>query len=203
MATNNAANLKNAGVQSLTTAGVFNGRTLTGTSNQISVSNGDGTAGNPTFSLTSTIYVSGISFDSGSFTLSTYTTGTYNPTIGNSGSAPTVGYSVQIGRYTQIGNRVITTIVIALSSYTAGTGNTQIKSLPFTSNSTTNNNCTSALGLQSTTFGASVVWYNVNLAPNVTVMDLPGNRSATTALNLVAAGPGASSQFRTSIAYEV
>jgi len=203
MTTNNSANQSSTGLQSLTSAGVFNGRTITGTANQISVSNGDGTGGNPTLSLTSTIQVSGISFDSGSNTLSNYSTGTFNPTITNTGTAASVTYSFQTGRYTRIGNRVITSIRTTLTAYTAGTGNTQISALPITSNNTANSNTIGGIQLGSVTFGASVLYYNANLAPNATSIDIEGIRSTTTALNLVAAGPSATSTFATTLEYEV
>lgn len=58
MATNNSANIKNVGIQSLTSAGIFNGRTITGTSSQVSVANGNGTAANPTLSFPSIIQLS-------------------------------------------------------------------------------------------------------------------------------------------------
>jgi len=53
MVTNNAANQSNTGYQSLNTTGTFNGRTLIAGSN-ISISNGDGIAGNTTISSTAT-----------------------------------------------------------------------------------------------------------------------------------------------------
>ncbi len=203
MTTNNAANQSSVGVQSLTSAGAFNGRTITGTSNQISISNGDGTAGNPTLALTSTIYVSGISFDSGSNTLSSYIEGTYSPTVTNTGSAPTVTYTQQVGRYTRTGNRVVCNGVINLATYTAGTGDTQVSAFPITSNNTANNNSLCAVSLASVTAGASVLWYTLVLPPNATSADISGIRSATTTLNLVAAGPSGSTNINYTMVYEV
>ena len=203
MATNNAANQSTAGIQSKTAGGTFNGCTITGTSNQISVSNGDGTAGNPTLSLTSTIQVTGISFDAGSNTLGNYVQGTFSPTITNTGAAPTITYTTQVGRYTRIGNKVAANIRIVINAYTAGTGNTQISALPITSNNTSNNNNISAIQLQTVTFGASVLWYCGDLAPNATSMDIEGYRTATTSLNLAAAGPAAAAIINTTIVYEV
>ena len=203
MATQNSANQSNTGIQSLTSAGAFNGRTITGTSNQISVSNGDGTGGNPTLSLTSTIQVTGISFDSGSNTLSNYATGTFTPTVTNTGSAPSVSYTTQTGLYTRVGNKVFVVIQIQLSAYTAGTGNTQISSLPITSNSTTGNVSTGTVYFSSVTFGASVLYYVSTLQPSSTVLDLAGMRSASSTLNLVASGPSASSNITINQEYEV
>jgi len=50
MATNNSVNASSTGIQVLNST-TFIGRTLTGTTNQISIANGDGISGNPTFSL--------------------------------------------------------------------------------------------------------------------------------------------------------
>jgi len=50
MAIQNALNLTATGMISATGAGVYNGRTITGTTDQISISNGDGVSGNPTIS---------------------------------------------------------------------------------------------------------------------------------------------------------
>jgi hypothetical protein len=54
MAVANAVNANQAGFQSLTTGGVWNGRTLTAGTG-ISVTNGDGTGGNPTISATGSV----------------------------------------------------------------------------------------------------------------------------------------------------
>jgi hypothetical protein len=199
----NAVNATSTGLQSLTSAGVFNGRTLTGTANQFSVSNGDGVSGNPTVSLTSTIYVSGISFDSGSNTLSNYVTGTFTPTITNTGSAPTVTYSSQLGRFTYIGNRVFCMWRVVVTAYTAGTGNVNLSSFPYTSNNTTNNDNIGAVSLDSVTAGASVIYYVAKIVPNSTVCVASGIRNATTTLDLVASGPIATFLINTTINYQV
>lgn len=52
MAFNNPTNAKNSGFQSITTGGVWNGRTITAGAN-INVSNGDGISANPVISATS------------------------------------------------------------------------------------------------------------------------------------------------------
>lgn len=199
----NALNMSTPGLQSLNSSGVFNGRTLQGTSNQIQVANADGTGGNPTYSLTSTIYVSGISFDSGTDTLQNYVQGTFTPTISNTGTAPTITYLTQVGTYTRIGNRVIVDFQAALSAYTGGSGNTQLSSFPITSNSTSNDDNIGAMQLQNITFGASVLYYTSDLPPNSTVANIQGIRSATTVLSLVSSGPSSSAIFETTIQYQV
>jgi hypothetical protein len=51
MVFNNSLNASSSGFQSVTTGGVWNGRTLTAGAG-IAIANGDGTAGNPTISVT-------------------------------------------------------------------------------------------------------------------------------------------------------
>ena len=131
MAIANSLNTTSSGISVMSTSGLFTGRTITGTSNQVSISNGDGISGNPTISLTSTIYVTGISFDSGSNTLSNYSTGTYTPVLTGATSNPTVAYTTQVGRYTRIGDAVFFNFKVVLSSTAGGSGNVQI-SAPFT-----------------------------------------------------------------------
>lgn len=137
MTTNNELNNSSTGIQSLNTSGVFNGRALAGTSNQIAISNGDGISGNPTYSLTSTIYVSGISFDSGSNTLSDYQTGTFSPTL-TASTPPTVTYAAngQIGNYLKIGIMVTVNLYMQLASFSGGAGACRIGGLPFTVSAT-------------------------------------------------------------------
>ena len=149
MTTNNSSNQNSSGLQ-VYSSGTFTGRTLTGTANQVSISNGDGGSGNPTVALTSTIYVSGISFDSGSNTLSIYTSGTYNPTIDASTGSPTVSYGFQTGYYQKIGTKVYVNAAFSLSSLSGGSGALRL-SLPFASSATANSMNTSPVNMQNTT----------------------------------------------------
>lgn len=71
-------------------------------------------------------------------TLDDYEEGTFTPTIVGTTTAGTGTYTLQIGRYTKIGNRVYFTINITWTAHT-GTGNMRVSGLPFTSNNTTNN----------------------------------------------------------------
>ena len=203
MALANAVNATSTGLQSLTSLGVFNGCTITGTANQVAIANGDGTTGNPTVSLTSNIYVSGISFNSGTNVLSNYSTGTFTPTLLNTVSAPTVSYSTQFGSYSYIGNRVLCNFNVILSAYTAGSGNIQIGSLPFTSNNTSNNNNFGAINIGTVTFGVGVSYYVCNLAPNVTSTDISGIVTASGNTNLAASGGANTSAFAGNLSYEV
>ena len=153
MAINNVLNESSTGIQSLTSSGSVSGVTVTGTSNQISVSNGNGTSGNPTLSLTSTIQVSGISFDSGSNTLSVYALGTFTPAITGLSTNPTVSYTTQVGRYTKIGTRAYLTFNVVVSSTSGGSGGIVVTS-PFT---IVNNNV-GYVFIANTTFVASTIY---------------------------------------------
>ena len=53
MPTNNSANMSTTGMLALTSTGSIIGRTITGTTNQITITNGDGTSANPTLSFPS------------------------------------------------------------------------------------------------------------------------------------------------------
>lgn len=133
MATNNLLNESSTGIQSLRSTGIFSGVSLAGTSNQISISNGDGISGNPIYALTSSIYVTGISFNSGTNSLLAYSTGTWTPEIFATTTGYTITYNTQIGFYQKIGNIVIINAFISVASISGGTGNCNIRTLPFTS----------------------------------------------------------------------
>ncbi len=66
----------------------------------------------------------------------TYSEGSFTPTIGSNGTQPTISYGVQRGLYSKIGRQVHVEILITFNSYTAGTGTIEIRGLPFTVNST-------------------------------------------------------------------
>lgn len=109
-------------------------RTITGTANKVTVTNGDGVSGNPTITLPSTIYTN-ISFDSGTTTLSSYATATFTPTLAFGGASVGITYAVNgnIGKYWKIGNVVYFNIIITLTSKGSSTGAATIQGLPFTS----------------------------------------------------------------------
>jgi hypothetical protein len=66
--------------------------------------------------------------------LNWYEQGTFTPVVQGSTTAGTASYSVQIGQYTRIGNRVLFNLRIVYTGGT-GTGNLRVGGLPFTSNS--------------------------------------------------------------------
>lgn len=146
-------------------------------------------------SITATPTVTSITFGSGT-ALSQYVEGTYTPTLTNSTTPPTLTYTTQVGFYTRVGRQCMCSGQIILNTYTAGTGNVQFASLPFTSTSASNYSNPGSATLVSVTFGASVLYYNCNMNTNTTVLTFAGMRSATSILNLDAAGPAAGSAFR-------
>lgn len=201
MATNNVGNQSTSGIQSLTSSGNFNGRTITGTSNQIIVSNGDGTAGNPTLSLTSTIYVSGISFDSGTDTLANYATGTFTPTVTASSTNPTVGYTTQVGRYTRIGNHVFINMIIKLSSLSGGSGSVRLSGLPFSANASAIN-IVNLLSCENVTI-TSLNWICGTIVASNNFMVLNASKSAGAITTLAIGTLASNSNFYVTTVYEV
>ena len=129
-------------------------RTVTGTANQITVTNGDGVAGNPVLSIPSsptlggTVNLSGgqLQFPSTQIpsanpnTLDDYEEGTFTPTLtfATPGDLSTA-YSARYGNYTKIGNVVFVTMRVSLStfSYTTSAGGLVLTGLPFTPSSPT------------------------------------------------------------------
>lgn len=179
------------------------GRTITGTANQITVTNGDGVAGNPTLSLTSPIQVSGISFDAGSNTLSNYEVGTFTPVIGSSGAAASGVYTTQVGRYTRIGNRLLTSIRVVCSSYTPGTGNTVVGFLPFASNNTTGSRHVGVTLMENMTYDATFSNYVAVLTSNSVLLTLTGQKTAAASQSLSASAPLGTATVLISMVYEV
>jgi hypothetical protein len=72
-------------------------------------------------------------------TLDDYAEGNFTPCITGTISAGSNAYSVQVGTYTKIGNRVLFEIYVRLSASSGMAGNLQVTGLPFTSNSLANN----------------------------------------------------------------
>ena len=122
-------------------------------------------------------------------TLDDYEEGTFTATITGSSTAGTASYSVQIGRYTKIGNRVLFQIYIAYSGGT-GTGNLQVSGLPFTSNSTSNNLPVLSVGLSNIVLPAiSVCWaYVANNSTTIVMSSYPSGGGAAASVSYDAAG---------------
>ena len=118
-----------------TTTGAFQAVGPNSSSNAILMATG--TSSLPTFTTTGTPYVTGISFDAGSNTLSNYSVGTFTPTLVGNTSAGTTTYTSRNGYYTRIGGLVQIQAGIAISAAT-GTGNLAFGAFPFTIKNQTN-----------------------------------------------------------------
>ena len=117
----------------------------------------------------------------GGDTLAMYDVGTFTPTIIGVTTAGSATYSTQVGRYTQIGNRVFFTINLAWTAHT-GTGNMRVSGLPFTSNATAGS------------FSTVCVYHNnmTMTALNVPQLYIPAS-STQIAIDQVPVGGGTSS----------
>jgi len=106
--------------------------------------------------------------------LDDYEEGTFSPTIAGTTIAGTASYTVQIGRYTKIGNMVYFNIYVVYSSGN-GTGSLAINGLPFTSNSTTNNQRPLTTYVDSITLSASnfAIAYISNNVTRVNFSQIP------------------------------
>jgi hypothetical protein len=102
------------------------GWTAAGTANAVLIG-----GATPTFSTTATIYVTGISFDTGSNVLGRYiNTTAFTPVVYGSTGAGTATYQEQSGRYSVVGNNVFVNINLRWTGHT-GTGDMMISGLPF------------------------------------------------------------------------
>ena len=87
---------------------------ITGTANQIKVVDGDGVGGNPTLSLEPTFFTAGV----------------WTPDLQFGGLNTSITYGTQTGTYTRLGNIVIATFNITLTSKGAQTGAATLAGLP-------------------------------------------------------------------------
>jgi len=122
-------------------------------------------------------------------TLDDYEEGTFNPDVIGSSTAGTVSFSVRIGRYTKIGNRVLFHIYLVYSGGT-GSGNLRVTGLPFTASSVTNNIPALSIGLSNITLPASsVCWaYVADNSTTIVMSSYPAGGGAAAAVSYDAAG---------------
>lgn len=146
------------GLWARTGTGTGAARTITGTANKVTVTNGDGVSGNPTLTIpdvvtlvtptvTGLLTVSGgqIAFPStqvpsaNANTLDDYEEGTWTPvlTFATPGDL-SVAYSTQAGSYTKVGRQVMLSFFVVTSTFTHTTASGEIRltGVPFTAAAT-------------------------------------------------------------------
>jgi len=138
------------GILVQTAADTFTGRTLTGTTNKITVTNGSGVAGNPTITIPDAVTlvtptITGLTTLTGGQiafpvtaipsanpnTLDDYEEGTYTPTWTAVTTNPVLGNGILNGWYTKIGNTVTVNISLTMGSTTTYGNGVYSFSLPF------------------------------------------------------------------------
>jgi hypothetical protein len=117
-------------------------------------------------------------------TLDDYEEGTFTPVALGTVTGGTASYSVQIGRYTKIGNRVFYMLYINYSGGT-GSGSMRIGGLPFTSNSTASNYPTASIYPGNLTLTANnvAIAYIENNTTLVVINQYPVGGGTTTDVN--------------------
>lgn len=125
--------------------------------------------------------------------LDDYEEGTFTPTILGTSTPGTQTYSVQVGTYTKIGDRVFYDIYITMTAVDGTTaGNLRVGGLPFTANSLANNRAAGGIGNNKFDLDAGYTQVGGRVVENTTQIGLveTGDNAATAALaaaNLVAA----------------
>jgi hypothetical protein len=131
---NQLSGLTADGMVARTASGSFTNRTITGTANEITLSNGDGVAGNPTVSLPNALTFTGKTVTGGTFDNGTFNNGTFfNPDLTGTISTPLAASSIV--RTDVGGNLTVGQVDLASSDVTGtlpvsngGTGLTSVAS---------------------------------------------------------------------------
>lgn len=123
------------GILTQTASDTFTGRTITGTANKITVTDGSGVAGNPTLTIPDAVTLVNPTV-TGTLTVTAGTIvddeGAWTPILTFGGGSTGIAYTTQTGRYTKIGRLVSIEGEIQLSSKGSSTGTAAITGLPFT-----------------------------------------------------------------------
>lgn len=138
---------------------------------------------------------SGISFDGGTDFLGAYDEDTWTPTIGGSAVDPTtVTYTTQVGRYIRIGNLVWANGYIVINTFTlgGGSGNLELRGLPFTTSNISGNVQICVVEFQGVDLQANTKWVNGEAIVNnteIAFIECQDNANANvTQIGTVAAG---------------
>lgn len=137
--------LSSTGLAARTAANTWAQRTITGTANEIEVTDGDGVAGSPTIGLTDDVTIPDLltlgggqikfpatqNASSDVNTLDDYEEGTWTPGVTFGGGATGVTYSLQSGVYVKIGRLLYMAGAITLSAKGSSTGVFAFSGIPF------------------------------------------------------------------------
>lgn len=118
-------------------------------------------------------YSDGISF--GDETLSVYNEATsYTPAVTGTGSNPTVSYTNQLGRYTQIGNTLFFSFYIQINTISGGSGGVRL-SLPVTAAAGNANTVIGSLQTSGPDFSGTPISIGLATLPGTALMYLYTN----------------------------
>lgn len=160
------------------------GWTAAGTANAVLIG-----GATPSFSTTATIYVTGISFDTGSNVLGRYiNTTSFTPVVYGSTGAGTATYQEQSGRYSVVGNNVFVNINLRWTGHT-GTGDMMISGLPYIF-AAAQSFYPMVCMLQNIAFPASTSWVVGDGVNNTTTMEITASRDGTTFSNVQMSAAG-------------
>lgn len=175
--------------------GLMRQRTITGTPNKITVTNGDGVSGDPTITIPNavtlvtptvtgllTVSGGGVAFpatqvaSSNPNVLDDYEEGTFTPTIVGTTSAGVGTYADQVGLYVKIGGWVFYQCRLGWSAHT-GTGNMELAGMPFVA--AAGNQGPSSVAWNSLTYtGSGVVLFPSSSSAQFLIRSLPATGAA-------------------------
>lgn len=143
----------------------------------------------------------GITFDRTKSTLADYEEGSFTPTVVGSTTPGTQGYSVQVGRYTRIGNMVYGSGYVVLNATSGAAGALRIGGLPFTSANISNffQSANIPYWLNLTTSAVS----GGSIAANTDYIELHSDAAASVGTTINATEITATTRFRFNFHYQV
>jgi len=153
-----------------------------------------GSSSLPTLTTTGTAYVTGISFDAGSNTLSSFEEGTWTPSLTTTGTPSTITYDFQVGRYSKVGNGVNLLANIDVATYSAGTS-TVIITIPYTTANVSGQAYNGTLKLENTTVRATYLYTVTEIQGNANAIFFPELKTATLLAVMDATELAATSKF--------